>query len=357
MRIAAARALVCAARLAHAAGAMIISCPACGTRYVVPETAIGGDGRTVRCAKCKHSWHQDPQPADTARPREQVAKAAAARTGATPAPTPAPTSSPAPAPAQPPAPAPAPPHQGSEPGSAEEPSGPSIDHWRNGEHPDTGRAADAGAGGIGAAALASRDEPSATTHEHDEDTAIPDTLASPHDDAHDDAHGPGGYDYDDSADAHEGSSFDYSPPFTRRRNSLKMWTIAAAAFAVLATGTVVAVNYYGLPEWVPIQRPTFGVGEADLALDFPDGEQRKERLENGEEIFRVRGTIANTGSETIAVPNLLVVFRDERERNVGNWIVVPAKRELAPGESLNVAEAITDIPPAARAAYIGWAPN
>ena len=38
---------------------MIIACPACNTRYVVPDSAIGAEGRTVRCAKCKHSWFQD----------------------------------------------------------------------------------------------------------------------------------------------------------------------------------------------------------------------------------------------------------------------------------------------------------
>ncbi|MEQ1549891.1 MJ0042-type zinc finger domain-containing protein, partial [Sphingorhabdus sp.] len=38
---------------------MLLVCPECRTRYVVPDSAIGANGRQVRCANCRHSWFQD----------------------------------------------------------------------------------------------------------------------------------------------------------------------------------------------------------------------------------------------------------------------------------------------------------
>jgi len=46
--------------------AMIVTCPACSVRYLVDPGALGAKGRTVRCARCSHTWHQEA-PAD-ARP-------------------------------------------------------------------------------------------------------------------------------------------------------------------------------------------------------------------------------------------------------------------------------------------------
>src|SRR3954467_14984090 len=40
---------------------MILTCPNCGTQYVVKDGAIPPGGRQVRCASCKHSWHQEPE--------------------------------------------------------------------------------------------------------------------------------------------------------------------------------------------------------------------------------------------------------------------------------------------------------
>src|SRR5919107_1068325 len=56
---------------------MILTCPACGTQYAVKDGAIPPQGRQVRCASCKHAWHQDPETGAGASPDE---------TGATDAP-------------------------------------------------------------------------------------------------------------------------------------------------------------------------------------------------------------------------------------------------------------------------------
>lgn len=75
---------------------MILECSQCHSRYVVPDSAIGPAGRTVRCANCKHSWHQAGTALDLVA-RAQSASAAAAIAPPPAAPSPAAPSPPPPA--------------------------------------------------------------------------------------------------------------------------------------------------------------------------------------------------------------------------------------------------------------------
>jgi predicted Zn finger-like uncharacterized protein len=275
---------------------MIIACPACATRYVVPDSAIGVEGRTVRCAKCRHSWFQEG-PAASA---EAVA--------ASPAEQPAPT-----APPPPPA-APA------EPAYAE----PAARVRIREQEPEP----------------AAEPEPEPTYDEPP--PTVVETAPAPVSVA------------DDSYD--EPSQFGYEPPFRPRRNMLRVWTAAAAIFALLAVGTIVAVSYYGLPSWVPISRPTFGLKQPDLVLTFPADKQDRRTLPNGTEYFGASGTVRNVGRETRKVPPILIVLRDARDRIVFSWVVTPPQPTLAPGETMSINEAVTDVPRSAKFAEIGWKP-
>ena len=289
---------------------MIIACPACATRYVVPDSAIGVDGRTVRCAKCRHSWFQDgpvlerpaPPPApppsppavidDAIAPAEPVDRQA---TQFDPRPPAAPREelTPAPQPAEP---------------------GVQTESWRDASPP-------------------SAEVPAfAETGRNQVDVV-----------------------YQDSP-----SSFAHEPPFRPRRNPAKLWTVAAVAFALFVAALIGTVSVWGMPDWVPPisfgARPTFGAAEPDLVLEFPPERQDRRTLPNGTEFFGASGTVTNVGQETQKVPSILIVLRDARDRKVYEWEVRPPKSALAPGESVTINEAVTDVPRSAKVAEIGWKP-
>lgn len=76
---------------------MILSCPSCATRYVVDPAKLRPSGRTVRCARCAHTWHEDAPPFSpeeldlTIPPPPQPAAPDAAETGESPAARPGPS--------------------------------------------------------------------------------------------------------------------------------------------------------------------------------------------------------------------------------------------------------------------------
>ncbi len=292
---------------------MIIACPACSTRYVVPDSAIGLEGRTVRCAKCKHSWFQEGPDAERMAAVEAVpipaAVASVQPVAAPPRPAPAPAAQAASVRADTEPRPQAPPQRQPEPAAA-----PVVERRRDG--PDF------------------------------------DETDPPYGDLQDDLPPPPTADVEDHV-----SRFEHAPPFRPRRNMARLWTWAAAIFALLAVGTMVAVNAVGLPDWVPMARPLFGAAQPDLELAFPVEEQERRTLPNGTEYFGARIIVTNTARESRDVPPIVIVLRDQRERQVYSWVVTPPQASLAPGETMAINEARTDVPKSAVFADIGWAPR
>ena len=285
---------------------MIIACPACATRYVVPDSAIGVDGRTVRCAKCRHSWFQ-----------EGHAIAAPAPESSQPAPPP-----------PPPPPPPEPEPEFAEPAPIAEQTTAFAPHgFASPAEPEPE---------IAPPTYSPPEQPAAPVFAEPEREAV----AAPFEETP--------------------SSFDYAPPFRPRRNPAKLWTAAAVAFAVVVAALIGAISWWGMPTWLPslslASRPTFGAVQPDLVLEFPADRQDRRTLPNGTEFFGASGTVTNVGQETRRVPPILIVLRDGRDRIVYTWEVRAPKSALAPGESVTINEAVTDVPRSAKVAEIGWKP-
>lgn len=280
------------------ASTMILACPACATRYVVPDSAVGVDGRTVRCAKCRHSWFQEgPQivvppavePAPALEPQVETPPVAA------PAPDPVAKAPPAapwtePEPVAEPEPAPPPPPLSFNDEIAPPPPGATV------------------------------------------------PIA------------PTAWDDDQSQFAHE-------PPFRPRRNMAKLWMMAAALFAVVAVGAVAAIANFGLPSWVPFAQPRFAQEQPGLKLDFPAKLQGQRELEDKSWFFEVNGTITNISQTKRSVPAVLMVLSDARGRQVYSAEINAPKRVLAPGESVEIREALAPVPKAGKKAEFGWKPG
>ncbi len=289
---------------------MLLVCPACKTRYVVPDAAIGIDGRQVRCANCKHSWYQDGVVPPPPPPAPAIAAPLVQREEIIPPVTPVP---PPPVREAPPASAPPvsePPPQAAAPAEAPKP----VE-----AQPDAPVQT-----GFAAFDNPPQPPPSVATSKPEPPRAAFDALP-------------------------ERSQFAHEPPFKPRRNPAKLWTMAAVAFAVLIAIGSLALWQFG----VPTGSFATTAKEPDLKIVLNPNHELNYKPD-GTPYFIASGTVVNPTSSEQSIPAMLVTLKDAGGRAVYSWKMKAKAAKIAPGGKVDFSEAQLDVPRAASSISISW---
>ena len=274
---------------------MILTCPNCGTQYVVKDGAIPPQGRQVRCANCKHSWHQDPE-ADSA------AEEPVTLTEAT---------------------------------VIEPRSGPEAEERAYEEAMLDAEPAEAGT---------QQPQPPSEQAEERADLAAEErarTVSADFDMA-EKIETPAAGDWKELPVA-EGADDEFSPFPTaddvepRRRSPVLVILILILIVVAFAVG----IYFVAPPEW----KARLGIGTgATSQLALVTTHMDRQQLASGNQLLTVTGRVINPTESEQAVPPLHAQIRTRGGQVVYSWVIDPPARTLAPGASASFNSAEVNAP-------------
>jgi predicted Zn finger-like uncharacterized protein len=279
---------------------MILTCPNCGTQYVVKDDAIPPQGRQVRCAACKHSWHQDPLEAPALNLQEEHETAAEA----------------------------------------------TVIEPRSGVEAEERAYEGAMLEGEQTQAAVEAEEPSPSQEQQAAELAAEQRAreVSADFEAADAIETPvAAADWNEpplaEAADDEFSPFPSADEIERRRRSP---IVAILLVVVIVAALAAAFYFWAPPEWKA--RVGFAGGTTSQ-LALVTTHMDRQQLESGNELLTVTGRVINPTSAEQPVPPLQAQLRARGGKVVYSWTIAPPARTLAPGASASFNSAEVNVPP------------
>jgi len=303
---------------------MILTCPACGTQYAVKDGAIPPQGRQVRCASCKHSWHEHPVEAAAPDDEETIAEAALIDPRSGPEAEERAWEGVALA---------------AETAAADTAARESEDTTEHFEQAPVDQAPAEQAAAI-PPGYAPVEPVGAMEFEEPEQQAVPEV---PSDMLY--AQEPTGAEpvaeQDWAAEA-QGRDEMFSPfvlrePEERRRSPLLTVLLIALLIAAIA-----AAFWFLAPATWKQRVGIAGAGETPLQLMMTHSDRQK--LASGNELLAVSGRVINPTDENQDVPPIQAQLRSSSGRLVYSWTIAPPARTLPPGASATFNSAEVNVP-------------
>jgi len=266
---------------------MILTCPNCGTQYVVKDGAIPPQGRQVRCASCKHSWHEQPE-LDTATEAEAVIELGAEDEPETIA----------------------------EATMIEPRSGPEAEER-------------------------AYDESLVEEALEPEPVSAPDRTAAAQDAFEPARTGAADFDAPPIAEAQSDDGFS---PFAERdyvepRGRSPLLTILLVLVIVAAAAA--AFWFLAPPEW----KARVGLAEAGATpLTLVTTHMDRQKLASGNELLTVAGRVINPTSTSHSVPPIYAQLKSRGGKVIYSWTIAPPAPTLEPGASASFNSAEVNVP-------------